>query len=93
MWQRFADFITPSISRVVEFAKRIPGFLELSQDDQLILIKSGFFEIWIVHISKMVNLVDNTLTFSDGSYITRQQMELMFDVSLPLTIDLHSLLN
>ncbi|XP_015784374.1 ecdysone-induced protein 78C isoform X3 [Tetranychus urticae] len=79
MWQRFADFITPSISRVVEFAKRIPGFLELSQDDQLILIKSGFFEIWIVHISKMVNLVDNTLTFSDGSYITRQQMELMFD--------------
>ncbi|CAG2180160.1 unnamed protein product, partial [Oppiella nova] len=27
----------------------------------------------------MINTVDNTLTFADGSYITRQQMELMFD--------------
>ncbi|XP_074600305.1 ecdysone-induced protein 78C [Brevipalpus obovatus] len=79
MWQHFAVFITPSISRVVEFAKRIPGFLDLSQDDQLILIKVGFFEIWLVHVSRMVNSLENTLTFSDGNYITRQQMELMFD--------------
>lgn len=81
MWQHFAVFVTPSIQRVVEFAKRVPGFLDLLQDDQLILIKSGFFEIWLVHISRMVNSLDNTLTFSDGSYITRQQMELMLDVS------------
>lgn len=82
MWQHFAVLITPSISRVVEFAKRIPGFLDLSQDDQLILIKLGFFEIWLVHVSRMVNSLDNTLTFSDGNYITRQQMELMFDVNI-----------
>lgn len=80
MWQHFAVLITPSIQRIVEFAKRIPGFLDLSQDDQLILIKLGFFEIWIIHISRMINSIDNTLTFADGSYITRQQMELMFDV-------------
>lgn len=79
MWQQFAALITPSIQRVVEFAKRIPGFLDLTQDDQLILIKVGFFEIWLVHISRMANSLDNTLTFSDGSYITKQQMELMFD--------------
>lgn len=82
MWQHFAFLITPSISTVVEFAKKIPGFLDLSQDDQLILIKLGFFEIWLVHVSRMVNSIDNTLTFSDGSYITRQQMELMFDVRI-----------
>lgn len=79
MWQHFAVLVTPSIQRVVEFAKRVPGFLELTQDDQLILIKLGFFEVWLVHIARMVNTLDNTLTFSDGSYITRQQMELMFD--------------
>ncbi|CAG2106871.1 unnamed protein product [Medioppia subpectinata] len=79
MWQHFAVLVTPSIQRVVEFAKRVPGFIDLSQDDQLILIKLGFFEIWLVHISRMINTVDNTLTFADGSYITRQQMELMFD--------------
>jgi len=80
MWQHFAALVTPSIQRVVEFAKRIPGFLDLTQDDQLIMIKTGFFEIWLVHVSRMGSTLDNTLTFSDGSYITRQQMELMFDV-------------
>lgn len=79
MWQQFAVLITPSIQRVVEFAKRIPGFLDLTQDDQLILIKVGFFEIWLVHVSRMANSIENTLTFSDGSFITKQQMELMFD--------------
>ncbi|XP_023236729.1 ecdysone-induced protein 78C [Centruroides vittatus] len=79
MWQHFAVLLTPSIQRVVEFAKRVPGFLDLTQDDQLILIKLGFFEIWLVHISRMISSIDNTVTFSDGSFITRQQMELMFD--------------
>lgn len=81
MWQQFAAFVTPSIQRVVEFAKRIPGFLELTQDDQLIMIKLGFFEVWLVHVSRMTNTLENTLTFSDGTFITKQQMELMFDVS------------
>ncbi|XP_022250728.1 ecdysone-induced protein 78C-like [Limulus polyphemus] len=79
MWQHFAVLVTPSIQRVVEFAKRVPGFLELTQDDQLILIKLGFFEVWLVHIARMINTLENSVTFSDGSYVSRQQMELMFD--------------
>lgn len=68
------------MQRVVEFAKRMPGFCELSQDDQLILIKVGFFEVWLCHISKMTN--DNSMTFEDGTYFTRQQLELMYEVRL-----------
>ncbi|XP_076327550.1 ecdysone-induced protein 78C-like [Tachypleus tridentatus] len=79
MWQHFAVLVTPTIQRVVEFAKRVPGFLDLTQDDQLILIKLGFFEIWLVHIARMINTLDNSVTFNEGSYVTRQQMELMFD--------------
>ena len=82
MWQNFAVLVTPSIQRVVEFAKRVPSFLELTQDDQLIMIKLGFFEVWLVHVSRMANQLENTLTFSDGTYVTKQQMELMFDVSI-----------
>lgn len=63
---------------MVEFAKRVPGFCDLSQDDQLILIKVGFFEVWLSHISKMTT--DSSMTFEDGTYITRQQMELMYEV-------------
>lgn len=71
--------VTPSVQRVVEFAKRVPGFCELSQDDQLILIKVGFFEVWLSHISKMSS--DSSMTFEDGTFITRQQLELMYEVS------------
>lgn len=81
LWQQFAILITPSIQQVVEFAKQVPGFLSLIQQDQLQLIKSSFFEIWMVTISRMFNTTDNTLTFSDGTYIDRHQMDLMFDES------------
>lgn len=57
----------------------LSGFSDLSQDDQLILIKVGFFEIWLGHVARLTS--DSTLTFSDGTYITRQQMEHMYDVS------------
>ncbi|XP_034196224.1 ecdysone-induced protein 78C isoform X1 [Osmia lignaria lignaria] len=77
LWQQFATRVTPSVQRVVEFAKRVPGFCDLSQDDQLILIKVGFFEVWLSHISKMTT--DSSMTFEDGTCITRQQMELMYE--------------
>lgn len=79
LWQEYALLINPSIQQVVEFAKQVPGFLALNQLDQLLLIKSGFFEIWLVTIAGMFNCSDNTLTFSDGTYIDRQQLDTMFD--------------
>ncbi|KAK6627133.1 hypothetical protein RUM44_009610 [Polyplax serrata] len=77
LWQQFASHVTPSVQRVVEFAKRVPGFCDLSQDDQLILIKVGFFEIWLGHVSRQT--CDSTMTFTDGTYITKQQMDLIYD--------------
>ena len=71
--------MTPSVQRVVEFAKRVPGFCDFTQDDQLILIKLGFFEVWLNYIAKATT--DLTLTFDDGTYLTRQQLEIMYDVS------------
>ena len=57
------------------------GFSDLKQDDQLILIKVGFFEIWLTQVSKMMNHSDSSMSFSDGNFFTRQQLELVFDVS------------
>jgi nuclear receptor subfamily 1 group D protein 3 len=56
----------------------LPGFCDLSQDDQLILIKVGFFEIWLGHVARLTS--DSSLTFADGTYVTRQQMDRMYDV-------------
>lgn len=78
LWQHFAGRITPSVQRVVEFAKRVPGFCDFSQDDQLILIKLGFFEVWLSHVTKLST--DASLTFDDGTYLSRDQLELIYDV-------------
>lgn len=72
--------MTPDVQKIVEFAKRVPGFCDFTQDDQLILIKLGFFELWLSHIAKTTT--DTSLTFDDGTYLTRQQLEIMYDVSL-----------
>lgn len=79
LWQHFANRITPGVQRVVEFAKRVPGFCDFSQDDQLILIKLGFFEIWLSHATKLS--IDGSVTFDDGSYLTKEHLELIYDVS------------
>ncbi|KAJ8937886.1 hypothetical protein NQ318_021709 [Aromia moschata] len=77
LWQQFAANITPSVQRVVEFAKRVPGFCDFSQDDQLILIKVGFFEIWLSHAARLTSSA--SLMFDDGTTVTRQQLEAMYD--------------
>lgn len=41
MWQQCALHITNAIQYVVEFAKRISGFMDLCQNDQIILLKAG----------------------------------------------------
>lgn len=41
MWQQCAHHITNAIQYVVEFAKRIAGFMDLCQNDQIILLKAG----------------------------------------------------
>ncbi|XP_057655843.1 ecdysone-induced protein 78C isoform X1 [Diorhabda carinulata] len=77
LWQQFASNITPSVQRVVEFAKRVPGFCALGQDDQLILIKIGFFEIWLSHVARLTS--NTSMMFDDGTTVSRQQLETMYD--------------
>lgn len=81
MWETLAQHTTPEIQRVVEFAKRIPGFTELLQDDQLTLIKTGFFEVWLVRLARMFNTQTWTVTLSDGQYLVKDQMDIIYNVS------------
>ncbi|XP_030372310.1 ecdysone-induced protein 78C [Scaptodrosophila lebanonensis] len=78
LWQQFSARVTPGVQRIVEFAKRVPGFCDFTQDDQLILIKLGFFEVWLTHVARLIN--DTTLTLDDGAYLTRQQLEILYDM-------------
>lgn len=45
VWEEFSMSFTPAVKEVVEFAKRVPGFRDLSQHDQVNLLKAGTFEV------------------------------------------------
>lgn len=40
-WERFALRMTSIIQQIIEFAKLTPGFDNLSQDDQIMVLKGG----------------------------------------------------
>jgi nuclear receptor subfamily 1 group D protein 3 len=50
------------------------------QDDQLILIKAGFFEVWLAHMARLFDQTRQTVLFSDGGIIQRSELEIIFTV-------------
>uniref|UniRef100_A0A3B3SEA6 Nuclear receptor subfamily 1 group D member 2-like n=1 Tax=Paramormyrops kingsleyae TaxID=1676925 RepID=A0A3B3SEA6_9TELE len=66
IWAEFSMSFTPAVREVVEFAKRIPGFRDLSQQDQICLLKAGTFEVLVVRFASLFDSTDRTVTFLGG---------------------------
>uniref|UniRef100_UPI0037E91711 nuclear receptor subfamily 1, group D, member 4a n=1 Tax=Semicossyphus pulcher TaxID=241346 RepID=UPI0037E91711 len=66
IWESFSQCFTPAVKEVVEFAKGIPGFQELGQQDQVMLLKSGTFQVLMVRFSTLFNAAERTVTFLNG---------------------------
>lgn len=49
----FSERFVPAIRDVVEFAKRLPGFALLCEDDKVTLLKPGVFEVLLVRLATM----------------------------------------
>ncbi|XP_062336834.1 nuclear receptor ROR-beta-like [Osmerus eperlanus] len=71
MWQQCAHHITNAIQYVVEFAKRITGFMDLCQNDQIILLKAGCLEVLLIRMCRAFNATNSTMFF-DGKFATAQ---------------------
>uniref|UniRef100_A0A6Q2XSA1 RAR related orphan receptor A n=1 Tax=Esox lucius TaxID=8010 RepID=A0A6Q2XSA1_ESOLU len=67
MWQLCAIKITEAIQYVVEFAKRIDGFMELCQNDQIVLLKAGSLEVVFIRMCRAFDSQNSTVYF-DGKY-------------------------
>ncbi|KAM9722624.1 nuclear receptor ROR-alpha A isoform 1-T1 [Menidia menidia] len=67
MWQHCAIRLTDAVQYVVEFAKHIPGFRVLNQNDQIALLKAGSMEVVLVRMSRFFNTENNTVFF-DGKF-------------------------
>uniref|UniRef100_A0A668ABY1 RAR-related orphan receptor C b n=1 Tax=Myripristis murdjan TaxID=586833 RepID=A0A668ABY1_9TELE len=71
MWQQCAHHITNAIQYVVEFAKRIAGFMDLCQNDQIILLKAGCLEVLLIRMCRAFNASNSTIFF-DGKFASAQ---------------------
>ncbi|XP_025932298.1 nuclear receptor ROR-beta-like [Apteryx rowi] len=67
VWQQCSLQISNAIQYVVEFAKRIDGFMELCQNDQIILLKAGCLEVLLIRMIRAFNPLNNTVLF-EGKY-------------------------
>uniref|UniRef100_A0A8B9LSE0 Nuclear receptor subfamily 1, group H, member 3 n=1 Tax=Astyanax mexicanus TaxID=7994 RepID=A0A8B9LSE0_ASTMX len=71
--QRFAHFTElaiMSVQEIVDFAKQLPGFLELTREDQIALLKTSTIEIMLLETSRRYNPSIESITFltPDFSY-------------------------
>ena len=41
LWMAIAEKETAAVQQIIEFAKMVPGFMRLLQDDQIMLLKGG----------------------------------------------------
>ncbi|XP_062342899.1 nuclear receptor subfamily 1 group D member 2b isoform X1 [Osmerus eperlanus] len=77
IWEEFSHSFTPAVREVVEFAKRIPGFRELSQHDQVSLLKAGTFEVLVVRFASLFEVKDRTVTFLGGKKYSVEALRVM----------------
>lgn len=47
LWDKFSELSTKCIIKIVEFAKRLPGFTTLTIADQITLLKSACLDILV----------------------------------------------
>ncbi|XP_066143112.1 probable nuclear hormone receptor HR3 isoform X8 [Euwallacea fornicatus] len=65
LWLDCAQKLTTIIQQIIEFAKMVPGFMKLSQDDQIVLLKAGSFELAIIRMSRYLDLSHNRVLYGD----------------------------
>ncbi|XP_053823343.1 retinoic acid receptor gamma isoform X1 [Vidua chalybeata] len=74
LWDKFSELATKCIIKIVEFAKRLPGFTGLTMADQITLLKAACLDILMLRICTRYTPEQDTMTFSDGLTLTRTQM-------------------
>ncbi|XP_061445337.1 nuclear receptor subfamily 1 group D member 1 [Rhineura floridana] len=74
IWEDFSLSFTPAVREVVEFAKHIPGFRDLSQHDQVSLLKAGTFEVLMVRFASLFNVKEQTVTFMSRTKYSLEEL-------------------
>ncbi|XP_037076982.1 nuclear hormone receptor E75-like [Pollicipes pollicipes] len=68
---RDSQLFGPHIKAVVEFAKRLPGFLRLPEEDRVTLLKSSVFEVLLVWLACTFDSETNAAACLNGQLVHR----------------------
>ncbi|KAK6176325.1 hypothetical protein SNE40_014629 [Patella caerulea] len=85
IWSKFLKQMVPELTNVVKFCKKLPGFLEIDQEDQIKLIKQGSFEVLLARFSMLVSpetneMIDPTLSVRcSRAVVAEMPMGFLFD--------------
>jgi len=65
LWMASAHKLTDVITQIIEFAKMLPGFLKFPQEDQIVLLKAGSFELALLRMSRYYSVEKKAVLFMD----------------------------
>ncbi|XP_077315953.1 nuclear receptor subfamily 1 group D member 1 [Lithobates pipiens] len=77
VWEEFSLSFTPAVREVVEFARHIPGFQNLTQQDQVTLLKAGTFEVLMVRFATLFDVRERSLRFLSGATYSLPELQAM----------------
>ncbi|XP_074126805.1 vitamin D3 receptor isoform X1 [Sminthopsis crassicaudata] len=68
MLPHLADLVSYSIQKVIGFAKMIPGFRDLTSEDQIVLLKSSAIEVIMLRSNQSFTMDDMSWTCGSQDY-------------------------
>uniref|UniRef100_A0A8D2BE87 Vitamin D3 receptor n=1 Tax=Sciurus vulgaris TaxID=55149 RepID=A0A8D2BE87_SCIVU len=68
MLPHLADLVSYSIQKVIDFAKMIPGFSDLTSDDQIVLLKSCAIEVIMLRSNQSFTMDDMSWECGNQNY-------------------------
>lgn len=76
--QQFYQLLTSSVDVIRQFAEKIPGYLDLTVEDQDLLFQSASLELFVLRLSYRARSDDTKMIFCNGTVLHRSQCQRSF---------------
>lgn len=76
--QQFYNLLTTSVDVIKHFAEKLPGFGDLSREDQELLFQSASLELFVLRLSYRARIDDTKIVFCNGTVLHKQQCQRSF---------------
>ncbi|XP_032592492.1 probable nuclear hormone receptor HR38 [Drosophila grimshawi] len=75
---QFYQLLTSSVDVIKQFAEKIPGYLDLTSEDQELLFQSASLELFVLRLSYRARSDETKMIFCNGTVLHRNQCQRSF---------------